>query len=674
VLSPQELQAIDDITAPAGPRSLCKGTREAVAWCGHTMVIQAPSSVRLREVVGIWMAVGYRSIFSLRHDQDAVRLTAEQFRSWLVLKGYGLVAVVPGVHELAGHAQLVVTELDAHDGSRSLRYRLTETSSTGEWVTTVTVHHDGREDDWVWVDVNAPPSTPGPAVPQERLVKDVDAADAWWTGVPHMVRVILSAADAHDGEMILSARPALVTEADVDGLISAVCDPGRRGTALVAAPIPDVPAPRMIDHVERLTRECVGLAGIYVLDNAAAAKLEESFAPSHSVPLGAVRTFLPEVDPASAVDARRHRVLLARTIAEQPPGKLAHLLGRANRSRALNLPLPSHVAQVDRLLSREEPATVLRAIQATPPGPFARRSGDGAAGLAPAGLAGTTAVREVAIAGELLTSLVSEFQSDVPGGPDEMTARFRELLAEGRGVLRGHREISRRLATLQDMLEDVEDDRDLVRARLEDEQLDHAETQAELLKAKLELDRLRGILSRVGRVDQTRAATAAAQSPGSFAELLERLDEHVLSCVIFTGDPKNTLELDDFDPLGTWAAKSWDVLRVLDGYAAARRRGEFSKGLHAYLGHTPPGRPGYPPGAHSTQESEPVERSPKLRKLRVFPVPQDIHPDGAIFMDAHFKIARKGLISPRIYYHDASQAGKIYVGYIGKHLPNAHTN
>jgi hypothetical protein len=625
------------------------------------------------------MAVGYRSIFSLRHGQDAVRLTAEQFRSWLTLKGYGFVAVGPGVHEVAEHAQLVVTQLHPNDGSRSLRYRLTESSSAGEWVTTVTVHSDGREDNWVWVDVNAPPSRPGPVASHERLIKDVDAADAWWTGVPHMVRVILSAADAHDGEMIMSVRPTLVTVADVDGLISAICDPGRRGTALVAAPIPDVPVQRMIDHVERLTRECVGLAGIFVLDTGAAAKLEESFAPSHSVPLGAVRTFLPEVDPASAVDARRHRVLLARTIAEQAPGLLAHLLGRAHRSRALNLRLPSRVAHVDRLLSREEPAAVLRAIQEAQPGPFARKSGDGA-GLAPAGQAAITAVREVAIAGELLTSLVSEFQSDafradLPGGPDDMTARFRELLAEGRGVLRGHQEISRRLAGLQDMLEAVEDDRDLIRARLEDEQLDHAETQAELLKAKLELDRLRGILSRAGRVDHTRAAAAAAQSPGSFAELLARLDEHVLSRVIFTGDPKNALELDDLDPIGTWAAKSWDVLRVLDGYAAARRRGEFDKGVHAYLGHTPPGRPGYPPGAHSTQESEPVERSSKLRKLRVFPVPTEVHPDGAIFMNAHFKIARRGLVSPRIYYYDdASHAGMIYVGYIGRHLPNAHTN
>src|ERR1044072_223712 len=133
------------------------------------------------------MAVGYRSIFSLRHGQDAVQLTAEQFRSWLALKGYDSVPVVPGVHEVAELVQLVVAELHPQDGSRSLRYRLTESSSAaeaGEWVTTVTVHRDGTEDDWVWVDVNAPPSTSGPAASHERLVKDVEARNAGWPGVP----------------------------------------------------------------------------------------------------------------------------------------------------------------------------------------------------------------------------------------------------------------------------------------------------------------------------------------------------------------------------------------------------------------------------------------------------------------------------------------------------------
>ena len=643
------------------------------------------------------MAVGYRSIFSLRHDQDAARLIAERLGSWLAFKGYDAAAVTLGAHEVAEHAQLVVTEVNPLNGSRSLRYRLTEESSDGDWVTTVTVHSAVIEDDWVWVDVHAPSSPPRPGAPPERLTDDIEAAAAWWTGVPRIVREILSVADARDGEMALPAQPIPVTVADVDGLISAICDPGRRGNALVAAPIPDVPLPQLIGHVEKLTRECVGMAGIYVLDAEAAAKLEESFAPSHSVPLGAIRTFLPEADPASAVDARRHRVLLARTIAEQAPGMLAHLLGRANRKRAVNLPLPARVARLDRMLSRQEPAAVLQAIRETPSGPLVRRPAARAAGSGPAGHPATTAIREVAIAGELLTRLVSEFESSTAAaagpagagaagaggafgggpaaGPGDLTARFRELLAEGSGVLRGRREVSRLLAGLQDMLYEVEDDRDQVRAQLEDEQLGHAETQAELLSAKLELDRLRGVLARGGRVDHTRAAAAAARSPGSFAELLQRLDEHVLSRVAFTGEPKSVLELDDYDPVGTWAAKVWDVLRVLDGYADARRRGEFSKGVHAYLSHTPPGRPGYPPGAHSTQESDFVEGSPRLKKMRFFPVPEEVLPAGAVFMGAHFKIARKGLVSPRVhYYDDTGRTGRIYVGYIGRHLPNAHTN
>jgi hypothetical protein len=368
-------------------------------------------------------------------------------------------------------------------------------------------------------------------------------------------------------------------------------------------------------------------------------------------------------------------VLLARTIAEQPPGKLAHLLGRAHRQRALSLPLPPPVARVDRLLGREEPAAVLRTMREPPPGPRRGGPADGPGGLLPAGPAATRAVREVAVTGELLTSLVGEFQSRVTDGDGDVSAWYRELLAEGRGVLRGQQDVARRFAALQERLEEAEDDRDDARTRLEDEQLDHAQTQAELLSAKLELDRLRGVLARSGRVDRTRAAVAVARSPGSFAELIERLDARLLSRVEFTGNPKPALELDDFDPLGTWAARTWEMLRVLDGYAASRHRGDFSKGVHAYLAHTPPGQPGYSPGAHTSQESDFVANSPRLSRLRVLPVPVTVRPDGAVFMGAHFKIARKGLVSPRMYYHDdAGRTEKVYVGYIGRHLPTAQKN
>jgi hypothetical protein len=107
---------------------------------------------------------------------------------------------------------------------------------------------------------------------------------------------------------------------------------------MVAAPIPGVPMPVLIDHVEQLTRHCVGLAGIYVLDADSGEELARSFGGLHAVPFGALRTYLPGVDPASTVDTRRCRIMLARTIAAQPGGKLARTLGWASRTRSMNLP------------------------------------------------------------------------------------------------------------------------------------------------------------------------------------------------------------------------------------------------------------------------------------------------------------------------------------------------
>ena len=44
-------------------------------------------------------------------------------------------------------------------------------------------------------------------------------------------------------------------------------------------------------------------------------------------------------------------------------------------------------------------------------------------------------------------------------------------------------------------------------------------------------------------------------------------------------------------------------------------------------------------------------------------------------MKAHFKLASIGMLSPRMYYHDDyANSGKIYIGYIGRHLTNTMTN
>ena len=87
-----------------------------------------------------------------------------------------------------------------------------------------------------------------------------------------------------------------------------------------------------------------------------------------------------------------------------------------------------------------------------------------------------------------------------------------------------------------------------------------------------------------------------------------------------------------------------------------------------------------PRGRYKPTESETVENRQRYRKERTFPVPEQV-PDrddnGRLYMDRHFVIATAGIVSPRLYFHDATDVpdyGKVVVGYIGRHLTNGQTN
>jgi hypothetical protein len=58
----------------------------------------------------------------------------------------------------------------------------------------------------------------------------------------------------------------------------------------------------------------------------------------------------------------------------------------------------------------------------------------------------------------------------------------------------------------------------------------------------------------------------------------------------------------------------------------------------------------------------------------VFRVPTSVSPDGLVLMDAHFKPTHADTVAPRMhYFDDTDQSGKVYVGYIGRHLTNTKT-
>ncbi len=78
-------------------------------------------------------------------------------------------------------------------------------------------------------------------------------------------------------------------------------------------------------------------------------------------------------------------------------------------------------------------------------------------------------------------------------------------------------------------------------------------------------------------------------------------------------------------------------------------------------------------GKHAATESEATPA--KFGDERHFPVPAAVDESKAVLMDAHFCLAANGMISPRMHYLDESNHdGRIYIGYIGPHLPIASTN
>jgi hypothetical protein len=189
--------------------------------------------------------------------------------------------------------------------------------------------------------------------------------------------------------------------------------------------------------------------------------------------------------------------------------------------------------------------------------------------------------------------------------------------------------------------------------------------------------KLRGLLAKGGaEVDWAaldNVAPGELAIPQNFNSLVESFA--LLPNVIYTGDKDITASLDDHDAVGRWCGMTWSILVALNDYARFKTEGAEIAGVQAYLESPPPGGHTYLPGRHARDESESVKNNPSYAAPRTLLVPTKVDPSGEAFMGAHFRIAKHGLVSPRLHYLDATtSAGKIIVGYIGPHLPNTQTN
>ncbi|MCW2876731.1 MAG: hypothetical protein JWQ95_831, partial [Sphaerisporangium sp.] len=89
-----------------------------------------------------------------------------------------------------------------------------------------------------------------------------------------------------------------------------------------------------------------------------------------------------------------------------------------------------------------------------------------------------------------------------------------------------------------------------------------------------------------------------------------------------------------------------------------------------------PGRYTVPTRMLVMRESKTVTGRDKFRDPRTFPVPVEVDPSGELLMEPHIKLRAVGYPAPRMHFHDDSGGvtGKVYIGYLGDHLPNTRTN
>ncbi|MFC9330482.1 hypothetical protein [Kitasatospora sp. NPDC057015] len=512
---------------------------------------------------------------------------------------------------------------------RYTRRRLRTPAPHGTHQLTLTLATDPDGPTWVRLEAEYQACAPGVRTPSK-------------VPVPELARTLLPLLDASDGPAAVHNGPRVITAAGVADLIDELCDPERRLPTVVAS----VPANLELDDwvtgtVRPLCHQLPGLATLYVLDPAARTEFNVAL-EYHAVYGGAVRTYLPEVDPASRYDGARHPVMPRHRI-EEDLRRAAGLLAREPRRLAAELPLPAPLAAVPVL---RVPVPARRAEAGAPEQPAARgpvRSGSGHEGAAPGGGAADHAPDQLAHEQRL-------DDQDQQARADELELVRHSLRHSRRREHHLRAESEEQYATLR-----------------------HVGAQVRVLAGRLCPGGAPGQGQRPATgPGRTPREAGGGEAPASFAELLDRLPEFPL--LTFTGDQKSALALDGLGTCAGWARLTWEGLTALQEYAVAAVRGEAGGDFKQWCEHTPDGCHHFPPRKAVRGESQTVFSHTKWKRERMLPVPECVDASRRAFMGAHLRIGG-GRTAPRLHYlDDCSGSGRIYVGYIGLHLTNTRTN
>lgn len=228
-------------------------------------------------------ASNYRMVVTSGYDYVSTGSIADgQLRRWLRdVEQLDLDDLPPGVR--------LDTDSAADLHGAYTRWRLRESGPDGiRQLTLVVRARSGDAGPWVRLEVEHLPAVAGGQPAR--------------SGAPELAAALLTEVRATDGPVAVTARPVVLSEADLPRLLDELRDRRRRLPVVLLAVPPALAEP--------LAGELAGLAVGYLLNPEVAAAVNQVLV-NHRVPPGGARCYLPGVEPEQAVDGFRHPAIPA---------------------------------------------------------------------------------------------------------------------------------------------------------------------------------------------------------------------------------------------------------------------------------------------------------------------------------------------------------------------------
>ncbi len=596
-----------------------------------------------------------RDYAALMHCNSAGRWLEEavaQVKQWLREKGFDVDLDGSGDYSTA-NARLAVRRLDA-GGIDDLRIQLVEEQATGTWTTEFVAHDEPGTDDWISFTVSN--------------------SEGRFVAVPRLARYLMQVLRLRDGLIEFVDQPQVFGPERLDDLVELLADRSRHGLVFVAGTKENIPFQAFAKKLGLWTREIYGLGQVVLLTPDATAAFIARVGGLIATPPWTIRTYQPGVEFEDPQDARRHRILGTSRLATEKDATIRILLGDVARQQAATRPVDPVVRSTHRRFERFENRRLVEEIAlavpsvadetAVPTAPVVTEPQPEVEAVRPTPPSVPPRLSEIGLVKRILGIKEITEQALL-----DLMARVRQWGVDNASA----QALESRVDGLLSKVEQLEDTNAELLGALDDEQQTNESLRIELDDRDGKIDWLQSRLKQVGNYEASYLKTPSefrVERPDTFDELLDRIES--VGGVAFTGKASDVIRLNQIDTNDAALRTAWDAVLALSDYARARDQGDWEGGLEHYIKHTPTGYRTVSASKFGSTETG-ITMSAH-GKERIFSVPTSVHPAGVIEMKAHFKLARIGMASPRMYVYDGHpDVAKVFIGYIGVHLTNTQT-